>query len=163
LDCWKILLFLQRKEKKYDDSEGEHIIEKIKRNIRQNNNDKILNYQPTDHSLTSKVTRLDIVNDKESIIEIHSNVLQNENKAKIFVLYEAYFRGKFYKELSDKFKKNDEFLSYCENYLNVSVPTVYQYRNLYLLIAEYPSLILSGVCITKLHKNRKKNLQDCKV
>jgi hypothetical protein len=96
------------------------------------------------------------VNDKESIIEIHSNVLQNENKAKIFVLYEAYFRGKFYKELSDKFKKNDEFLSYCENNLNVSVPTVYQYRNLNLLIDAYPSLILSGVCITKLHKNRKK-------
>jgi hypothetical protein len=51
----------------------------------------------------------------------------------------------------------DDFLTYCEEELKVSRTTVYTYLNVAKLIDEFPSIILSGVSVSKIVQKKKKN------
>jgi hypothetical protein len=150
------------KKRKIDDIPEEDIvvdrfIENLKKNIKENLSKSIITYVPSDMSLINEIESLKIDENKKDIVELHSRIVRNEVQATVFTLNEAYFRGKFYDELrKNKFDNNDNFLVYCEDNFKISITTVYTYINLYILIHEYPSLVLSGMGVSQLRNNRKK-------
>ncbi len=101
---------------------------------------------------------MDMKNDMVQILKIHSKVIGNEVKAHSLVLHEAYWRGRFYDILKKKLKSesNFKFLTYCQNKLQVSKTTVYVYLNVYKLIHDFPTIMLSGLGVTQLSQKRKK-------
>jgi hypothetical protein len=97
---------------------------------------------------------VNVEDDSNYIRSLHSKVVQNETKAYILVFYEANMKGLLYDKLRSRFKKNDDFLSYCEVNFSISKPTIYRYINLVKLIDQFPSLILSSYGVSKMHEKR---------
>jgi hypothetical protein len=139
------------------DNNEDEFIEQLKTNIKNNlSKDQIVVYKPTELGEINKIQEFNVNVEEDSnyIRSLHSKVVQNETKAYILVLHEANMRGLFYDKLRSKFKKNDDFLSYCEVNFSISKPTIYRYINLVKLIEQFPSLILSGYGVSKLHQKR---------
>lgn len=106
---------------------------------------------------------MDVSKDKESIMKIHSTIEQNEKRAHIYVSVEGYYRGKLYYELKKKFKKNDDFVAFCENYFKVSKMTIYRYLGFYDLVEKYPGILLSSLGAPVIYNNRKNIISTAEI
>jgi CRISPR/Cas system-associated exonuclease Cas4 (RecB family) len=132
-----------------------YIIDELKKNLRENIGNGIIEYKPTDISEINEVEGLDVMKNIEDIKKINLKVTNNEVKANTLALYEAFLRGKLYFIIKRKVANDKEFLQYCRESFNISEYTVYNYLNVYYLTEEFQSIVLSGFGVTKLYKYNK--------
>jgi hypothetical protein len=88
-----------------------HIIDELKRNLRENIDNGIIGYKPTDISEINKVNGLNVMKNIEDIKKINLKVTNNEVKANTLALYEAFLRGKLYFIIKRKFANDKEFFT----------------------------------------------------
>ncbi len=134
-------------------------IEKLKTKLESINFEKIFVYEKTSTESLLKVKDLDLIKDVKKVKHLIEKVEENQSMATQIPLFECYQRGFLYRLIQLKFDKKEEFLSYFQDYLNISRQSVYNCVHFCALVDSYPAILATGFSITELFKERKKIIE----
>jgi hypothetical protein len=134
----------------------EDIIIELKKNLKKYSGRGIISYKQIEDQEFERISNLDIEQNEDDFRSFRSRILNDRNAINIINLYQDYSEGWLYETIRVKCETDHYFIQYCRRVFNISENTIDTYLSFYYLVQDFPSILLSNLCVTKI--NRYSNL-----
>jgi hypothetical protein len=138
----------------------EEIINELKLNLKKYSVRGIISFIQIEADEFERIRSLNIDQNESDFRSFHSRILSDRSKINVMILYQDCCEGWLYdivrSAIEAQAKTDADFIQYCKRVFNVSENTIDTYLSFYYLVQDFPSILLSNLCVTKI--NRYSNL-----